>query len=124
VRMYLSECGGYVCRVIEGCSCDYEAWTVDGAIHWQHDNRVKTWKDAKKRRHPLPYSVGGWAAMRTGQKKGSFTLHLLHCDARKYIKPFAGNTVIESRDIVFRRKVPSHHVASWLRRVGELQEEV
>lgn len=114
--MFLSECGGYVCRSHGGGN--YEAWTVDGATHWKHDDRVKTWADAKRFRHPLPYGVGGYSAEKTGQKPGSFTLNLLKCNTRMKIKPFTGNTIIESRDVVFRRKVNRGHVASWLRKLN------
>ena len=113
--MYLSECGRYVCRRTEGL---YEAWTVDGSIHWHNDDRIKTWDDAKRRHHPLPYAVGGYSATTIGQKPGSFTLTLLHCDSRKYIKAYAGNTIINSLDVVFRRKIPSNHVAKWMGKIG------
>ena len=113
-EMYLSECGGYVCRATPG---SYEAWTIDGSLHWRDDDRIKTWADAKRRRHPLPYGVGGFSCELPGQKHGSFTLKLLHCDTRKYIKPYAGNTIIEALDVVFRRQIQSNHTTSWLRRL-------
>jgi hypothetical protein len=59
--------------------------------------------------------VGGFSAQKTGQKKGSFTLNLLHCDTTKIIEAFKGNTIIESFDIVFRRKVPPQNVPHWLK---------
>lgn len=101
---YLSECGRYVCRVTTSWG-SFEAWTVDGLVHWQDDDRVRTWEDARKPMHPLPYGVGGYSATITGQKKGSFTLTLLRCDVNKIIEPFKGNTIIESLDVVFRRKL-------------------
>ena len=110
---YKSECGGYLCRYL-GFG-NYEAWKMDGSIHWVHDDRIKTWKDAEKRRHPLPFSVGGYSAEKTGQKKGSFTVTLLRCDTKKYIKPWTGNTVLESLHIVFRRKVQAAHIPRWLK---------
>jgi hypothetical protein len=110
---YKSECDEYLCRYL-GFG-HYEAWTIDGEIHWVHDDRVKTWEDEKKRMHPLPFCVGGYSAEKTGQKKGSFTVTLLRCDVKKYIKPWTGNTVIESLDIVFRRKVQSTHTPRWLK---------
>ena len=113
----LSECGKYICRHLQGIA-NYEAWTVDGSTYWRHDDRVKTWEDARKRRHPYEYSVGGWSCRKPKQKPGSFTLNLLHYDRRKYIKPLTGNTIIESIYVVFRRKVPSGHTRAWVRRLG------
>lgn len=106
VGCYLSECGGYYCRYL-GSGGRFEAWTADGKIHWLKDDRIKTWDDAKAKRHPLEYCVGGYSAEKTGEKKGSFTLYLLHCNTRKVIVPFTGNTVIESLDVVFRRRLRS-----------------
>ena len=54
-RMYLSECGKYICRAVAGVA-NYEAWKIDGAIHWPLDR--------------------GWSSEKTGQKPGSFTLTL------------------------------------------------
>ena len=116
-RMYLSECGNYICRAVKGVA-NYEAWTIDGAFHWVHDGRVRTWEDAAKRRHPLPYCIGGWSCEKIGQKPGSFTLDLLHCDTSEYIKPFSGNVIIESVQVVFRRKIQANHQAAWLRRLS------
>lgn len=118
-RFFISECGGYVCRVAPGDSWgSFEAWTVDGSIHWENDQRIKTWEDAREPRHPLPFGVGGYSATKTGQKKGSFTLNLLRCDTTMIIEPYKGNTIIESLDVVFRRKVPAGHYAAWKRRLG------
>jgi hypothetical protein len=112
-RYYLSECGGYVARYIE--SGRFEVWTRDGARHWRHDNRIRTWKEAAQPLHPMEFSVGGYSAEKTGQKKGSFTLHLCHCDITKFIESWKGNTVIESLDIVFRRRIPLQNVPHWLK---------
>jgi len=112
-RVFLSECGMYLCRYL-GDGAQFEAWTRDGARHWRHDNRVRTWKESAEARHPMDFSVGGYSAEKTGQKKGSFTLSLLHCDITKFVEPFKGNTVIESLDIVFRRKVPPQNVPHWI----------
>ena len=109
---YKSECGKYICRALDGAGT-FEAWTVDGSIHWRNDNRIQTWKDAAKPSHPMERCVGGYSAATTGQKKGSFTLNLLRCDTTKIIEPFKGNTIIESLDIVFLRKVPSQNVPQW-----------
>jgi hypothetical protein len=118
--MYLSECGRYVCRPVNrhGGGGTYEAWTADGSIHWRDDNRVLTWADADKPRHPMAYAVGGYSATKTGQKKGSFTLDLLHCDTAMFVKAYTGNTVIESLHIVFRRKIQSNHEAAWMKHLG------
>lgn len=116
-RFYLSECGDYICRKLDGCG-HYEAWTKDGSIHWEDDDRIRTWEDAKIPMHPLPYGVGGFSAEMHGQKRGSFTLNLLKCDTSKIIDPFQGNTITEAKDIVFRRKIPSNHNAAWERRLG------
>lgn len=111
--IFKSECGQYLCRSLGGGT--FEAWTLDGSVHWRNDNRLRTSKDAAKYRHPMIYAVGGYSAEKTGQKHGSFTLNLLHCDTTKEIVPFMGNTVIESMEIVFRRKVPAQHVPRWLK---------
>ena len=102
---FLSECGTYVCRAIPGLGCDFEAWTIDGLIHWENDDRIQTWEDARKPRHPLPYAVGGYSAEKIGQKPRSFTLSLLHCDTAKIIDPYRGNTILEKVDVVFRRRL-------------------
>lgn len=112
--LYLSECGGYLCRGLG--SGNFEAWTRDGSVHWQKDDRVKTWEDAAIPRHPLEYGVGGYSAKKTGQKKGSFSLSLLHCDTSKFIEPFKGNTIVEARDIVFRRQLPPQRMPAELSR--------
>jgi hypothetical protein len=111
---FKSECGLYICRYI-GHGGSYEAWTVDGRIHWRHDNRIQTWVDQEKYNHPMAYSVGGYSAEKLGQKRGSFTLTLLHCDTEKVVIPYRGNTVIKSLRIVFRRKIPAQHIPKWLR---------
>ena len=110
---FRSECGAYICRSFGNGR--YEAWLTDGSLHWVDDDRVKTWEDAKRPMHPLPYGVGGYSARLTGQKPGSFTLNLLHCDVTKFIEPYKGNTIIEARDIVFRRKVRVIHLPKWLK---------
>lgn len=113
--VFLSECGGYLCRVSDRGRGNYEAWTRDGSIHWRDDNRYRTFKDSV-RIHPMAYAVGGFSAEKTGQKKNSFTLTLLHCDVKQIIEPFTGNTIIESIDVVFRRKIPAQNVPFWLGR--------
>jgi hypothetical protein len=114
--VYKSDCGRYLCRPVNrhGGGGTYEAWTIDGCIHWRDDNRIRTWAD-EKRMYPMVYSVGGYSATLTGQKPGSFTLNLLHCDVSKVVIPGLGNTIIESLDIVFRRKVPPQNVPHWLK---------
>jgi hypothetical protein len=112
LNIYRSECGGYLCRSIDGF---YEAWTADGATHWKNDNRVQTREDAEKFNRPLKYSVGSYSCERAGQKKGSFTLGLLHCNTRKKIKPFTGNTIIEQREVVFRRRLPFRQTPHWFK---------
>jgi hypothetical protein len=112
--VFKSECGRYLCRSTrEGGQ--FEAWLSDGSIHWQDDDRIEAWVDEKKFRHPLEYNVGGYSAEKTGQKKGSFTLTLLHCDTTMEIVPFKGNTIIESVDVVFLRKVPPQNTPGWMR---------
>lgn len=113
MRVYLSECGGYLCRSIDGAG-SFEAWTRDGARHWRHDNRVRTWKESAEPRHPMEFCVGGYSNTKTGQKKGSFTLNLLHCDITKFIEAWKGNTVLESIDVVFRRKIPPQNIPHWI----------
>jgi hypothetical protein len=111
---YLSECGQYICRKRNSGGL-YEAWTRDGARHWRDDNRIKTWKQSAIPMHPMDFAVGGYSAEQTGQKKGSFTLNLLHCDVTKFVEPFRGNTIIESLDVVFRRKIPAQNIPHWLK---------
>jgi hypothetical protein len=66
----------------------------------------------------MVYQLGGYSCTKLGQKKGSFTLNLLHCDPSVKIISFAGNTIIDKRDVVFRRKIQSNHVKSVLRKIG------
>lgn len=113
-KFYKSEDGNYICRFLEWAG-SYEAWTKDGCIHWRKDNRINTRADAAKYRYPMVYAVGGYSCEKLGQKKGSFTLTLLHCDTTKVIEPFKGNTVIESIAVVFRRRLPPQNVPRWLR---------
>lgn len=112
--IYKSECGAYLCRFVRWGG-HYEAWTSDGAIHWQDDSRIQTKEDRARYPYPLAYCVGSYSAARYDQPKGSFTLQLLHCDTTQRIEPFTGNTVREARAIVFRRKVPRQHWPRWLR---------
>lgn len=112
--VFLSECGEYLCRCLGGGGL-FEAWTRDGARHWRHDNRIRTWKEAAEARHPVEFAVAGYSNTKTGQKRDSFTLHLVHCDITKFVEPYKGNTVIESLDIVFRRRVPPQNVPHWIR---------
>lgn len=112
--LYKSECGGYLCRAPR-CWGSFEAWTIDGSTHWRDDDRFKTWDDQKLDWHPFEYCSGGLSAQITGQKKGSFTVTLLHCDISKVIVPWTGNTVVDKQDIVFRRKVPRQNYPKFLR---------
>jgi len=113
-QLFLSECGKYLCRLTQGGGC-FEAWTIDGCIHWEDDRRIRTWADQAKFRRPMVYAVGGYSAEMTGQKRGSFTLNLLHCDVTKEIIAGTGNTIIESLDVVFRRKIPPQNTPRWLK---------
>ena len=115
MSFFWSECGQYICRKIVGPYAFWEAWTTDGSIHWRHDNRVRTWEDARKPRHPMAYAGGSWSCQQTGQKKGSFTLGLLHCDTAKFIESGMGNTIINNLTVVFRRKIPPQNVPRWLK---------
>lgn len=119
--VYLSECGEYLCRATR-CWGNFEAWTRDGSIHWRDDSRIRTWADQRRFRHPMVYAVGGYSAEKTGQKKDSFTLNLLHCDTAKIVEPFTGNTIIDARDIVFRRKLPPQNVPRWIQDADVLLE--
>lgn len=111
---YKSECGQYICRYFDDTAADYEVWTIDGSLHWRKDNRIRTWADQDKFNHPMAYSVGGFSAEEIDQKKGSFTLTLLHCDTTKTVEPFKGNTIIDAVKIIFRRKVPIQNVPKWI----------
>ncbi len=113
-EIYKSECGGYLCRAPR-CWGSFEAWTIDGLIHWRQDDRIKTWDDNNLDWHPFEYCTGGFSAQMTGQKKGSFTVTLLHCDTSIVIVPWTGNTVVEKQDIVFRRRVPHQNWPKFLR---------
>jgi hypothetical protein len=105
--LFRSDCGKFLCR-LSGGGCG-EAWTVDGKTHWINDtsNPVR----------PAPYCVGAYSCEKLGQKKGSFTLNLLRCNTRKKIIPLTGNTIIESQDVVFRRRVPGIHMPRWASRI-------
>jgi hypothetical protein len=111
--IYLSDCGNYLCRALGGGT--FEAWTKDGSRHWRNDRRIRTWKESAEPRHPMDFAVGGFSAAMNGQKKGSFTLNLLHCDITKIVIPLQGNTIIESLNIVFRRRVPAQNVPHWIK---------
>jgi hypothetical protein len=113
-QIYKSECGRYLCRATRSWG-NFEVWTTDGSIHWRDDDRIKTWADQALDWHPFEYCTGGFSARMTGQKKGSFTVTLLHCDTRKVIIPWTGNTVIEKEDVVFRRQVPRQNRPKFLR---------
>ena len=104
---------GYLCRAIGGWG-SFEAWTIDGSIHWRHDNRIRTFKDQEKYRKPMVYCTVAFSAEKTGQKTGSFTVTLAHCDPTKDVEAFRGNTIIEQIDIVFRRRVPPHCVPKFI----------
>lgn len=60
MQVYKSECGKYLCRVTR-CWGSFEAWTIDGSIHWRDDNRVVTWAD-HIRVQPAPCGGVGTAA--------------------------------------------------------------
>lgn len=112
--LYKSECGGYLCRVTR-CWGNFEAWSIDGLIHWRDDDRIKAWEDHELDWYPFEYCTGGFSAEKTGQKSGSFTVSLLRCDTQKIFIPWTGNTVIERREIVFRRKVAPQNYPKFLR---------
>ena len=116
-QVYKSECGEYLCRSVNGGGWPYEAWTIDGCLHWRNDNRINTREDVERYNRPMAYCVGGFSAEKNDQKSGSFTLQLLHCDTAKVIEPLKGNTIIEKIDVVFRRKVPPQNVPRWLREI-------
>lgn len=114
--LYLSDCGQFICRHIGPCGV-FEAWTIDGRTHYQHDGRVKTWDDAKKPRRALRFCVGGYSATLCDQKKGTFNLDLCECNPRKIIKPLTGNTIVRTQLIAFRRRIPRAHWNKWQRRL-------
>lgn len=111
--VFLSECGNYICRSVRWGG-HFEAWTIDGSIHWRDDDRYCRTLKLKYLEFPMERAIGGYSAEKTGQKSGSFTLNLLRCDTTKRIEPLTGNTVIESLDVVFRRKVPPQNVPKWI----------
>jgi hypothetical protein len=87
-------------------------WTSNGCIHWREDSRRPLCE------YPIVYCVGGYSCQKNGQKKGSFTINLLHCDTSIKILTLKGNTIIDQKDVVFRRKVQSNHVNAALRKIG------
>lgn len=119
--IYKSECGRYLCRAPRMWG-SFEAWDIDGLTHWRDDDRVKSWDDPPL--HPFEYCSGGFQAEMTGQKKGSFTVTLLHCDTHKLIEPWTGNTVIEQQDVVFRRKIPRQNWPKFLRAPPLLEDAI
>lgn len=113
-RLYRSECGRYLCLTRwskERCAWQ-EAWSKDGKIHWTDGPKVHEW-GARLFAHP--FQVGGYSAEKAGQKKGSFTLTLLCCDARKIVEPWTGNTIVDGFDCVFRRKIPLQNYPAFIR---------
>jgi hypothetical protein len=115
-NLFRSECGGFFCRAsaTRGWG-SFEVWSADGKTHWRCDDRIKCWADNELAWHPFEFCTGGFSAEKMGQKAGSFTVTLLHCDTGKVIIPWTGNTVIESRDVVFRRRVPPQNWPKFLR---------
>jgi hypothetical protein len=119
MAMFLSDCGEYILITKSGHGSSYsDVYLRDGSRHWVHDERVKTWKDAKVPRKALPFCIGGYSCTKNGEKKGTFTVTLLDCNTEKEIVPWTGNTVIQSLDVKFRRKIPSNHYAAWKKRLG------
>lgn len=112
--IYKSECGGFLCRATRQWG-NFEVFTADGSTHWRDDDRFKTFADERAALKALPYCTGGFSAQKTGQKKGSFTITILNCDAAKAIIPWTGNTVTEQRDVIFRRRVPKQNWPKFLR---------
>ncbi len=109
-ELFISDCGGYYARDLGNAY--FEAWTENGTIHWRENNRRPICE------YPMVYSIGGYSCQKLGQKKGSFTLSLLHCDPSVKIITFMGNTIIDEKDVVFRRKVQSNHVKAVLKKIG------
>jgi hypothetical protein len=112
--IYRSECDAYVCHWL-GQGGAYEAWTIDGDIHWHHDDRIQKRGDCERYPYPLDSMVVAYSAERYDQKQGSFTLRLAHCDPSKVIVPWTGNTILEQREVVFRRRVPWQQTPRWLK---------
>lgn len=113
--LFRSECGLYYARHLEGGR--YEAWGRDGEPHWRRDDRGYSWDDVKQGVRPLEWQVGSYSAAMHGQKPGTFTLGLLRCDTTKIVEPYTGNTVVESRKVEFRRRVPGIHMPRWASRL-------
>jgi hypothetical protein len=109
-KLFISDCGGYYCRALG--NAHFEVWTSNGTIHWREDSRRPLCE------YPIVYCVGGYSCQKKGQKEGSFTLNLLHCDTQIKILVFKGNTIIDQKDVVFRRRIQSNHVNSVLRKIG------
>ena len=109
-QLFISDCGGYYARDLGGCN--FEVWTSNGCIHYRDENRRPMCE------YPMVYQLGGYSCTKLGQKKGSFTLNLLHCNTSIKIITFSGNTIIDKKDVVFRRKVQSNHVKAVLRKIG------
>lgn len=119
--IYRSECDAYLCHLV-GWGGDYEAWTIDGGMHWHNDDRLQKQGDRERYPCPLEYMVIGYSAAKYDQKKGSFTLRLAHCDPTQPIVPWTGNTILEQREVVFRRRVPWQQTPRWLKAILASQE--
>jgi hypothetical protein len=122
-KIYKSECGRYLCRAPRTWG-SFEAWTIDGSIHWHNDTRIKTWDDERLPWNPLEYCTTGFSTQMTGQKKGSFTVGLARCDTSKVIVPWTGNTIIERQDVVFRRQVPRQNWPKFLRAIAAKDDPI
>lgn len=111
--VYRSECDQYLARYLAHGGA-FEAFAADGSIHWRHDNRIMRLVDRTRFTRPMVYTVSGYTGEQTGQKSGSFTLTLAHCDPSKDVIPWTGNTIIESMKVIFRRRIPRQNIPRWL----------
>lgn len=121
-NLFVSECGKYLCRKNfstkdnAGFLENYEVWTRDKKTHWVGDDRINQEEDWYVGLKALPYVVTSWSCQMTGQKKGSFTLGLTHYDPETLLVKYA-TPEIESRKVVFRKRVPGIHMPRWASRI-------
>lgn len=106
-----SDCDQYLCRM-RGWGARYEVWSRDGMTHWVNDDRYDRRADTT---YPLPFMVGNYSAECYDQPWGTINLQLLQCDSAVKIVPWTGNTVLEARQVSFRRKLPRQQWPAWLK---------
>ncbi len=110
--LYISVCGRFVCRA-HPSQHEGDVFSIDGAAHYRHEDRIKTWDDAKKPRKPYPFMIGGYS----GRKKG-FSLSLYQLKTDKPVVQWTRDVVVKQEEVIFRSTLAPKY-APWLVNGGE-----